>query len=147
MAHTVEIDFDVYKLIESERRGFDDPPLAALRRLLGLAELPVPEAIEIGAGKPWIGDGVMLEHGTRLRMPYDRNRKLYEGRVVDGRWLVDGNLYDSPSGAAAGVARTKKGKPTSLNGWGYWEFKRPGSDEWKRIEEERTKKATPPRKI
>ena len=34
---TIKIDFDIHKRIEMERRGFDDPPNAALRRLLGLA--------------------------------------------------------------------------------------------------------------
>jgi hypothetical protein len=69
---------------------------------------------------------------TLLRMDY--NRRTHEGQAVDGRWLVEGNLYDSPSGAAVGVARTKKGLPTNLDGWVYWYVKRPGSNEWVLIE-------------
>jgi len=128
MSHTIEIDFDVYKLIENERRGFDDPPLAALRRLLKLPDAPSLRPDEPPAGRPWIYKGKALPHGTQLQMRY--NYRRHEGRVVDGRWLVEGEFYDTPSGAAVGVARTKDGKPTNLNGWDYWEVKEPGRDRW-----------------
>src|SRR5216110_3271830 len=101
MAHTIEIDFDVHKVIEAERRGFDDPPLAALRRLLKLGDPPAPVG-ETTSGRPWTYKNVVLEHGTHLRMRY--NHRTHEGRIVDGRWLVEGEFYDSPSGAAVGVA-------------------------------------------
>jgi len=128
VAHTIEIDFDVYKMIEAERRGFDDPPLAALRRLLKMPEAPKAAASEPSSGRPWTYKNVVLEHGTQLRMRY--NHRTHEGRIVDGRWLVEGEFHDSPSGAAVGVARTKDGKQTALNGWDYWEVKKPRSDKW-----------------
>jgi hypothetical protein len=139
VAHTIEIDFDVYKLIENERRGFDDTPLSALRRLLKLPELSPTKRIELGTGRAWMQKGVTLDHGTLLRMEY--NRRVHEGQIVDGRWLVEGKLYDSPSGAAVGVARTKSGKQTALDGWEYWNFKRPGSNLWAPIMSERPAEA------
>ena len=128
MAHTIEIDFDVHKLIENERHGFDDPPLAALRRLLKLPNAPAVPPSGAPGGRPWVYKGKSLEHGTQLRMRY--NHRQHEGRIVDGRWLVEGEFYDTPSGTAVGVARTRDGKPTNLNGWDYWEVKQPGKDQW-----------------
>ena len=114
---TIEIDFEVHKLIEAERKGFDDPPLAALRRLLGLKSPTVEPATQ---GRPWIGDGVTLAHGTPVKMTY--NRRAYEGQIADGQWMVEGKTYTTPSGAMS-VARTKKGRQTPLNGWDYWSAK------------------------
>jgi hypothetical protein len=126
---TIEIDFEVYKLIEAERRGFDEPRLAALKRLLGLNDaVPAPQKQMPPHGRAWEGDGVALPHGTLLKMTY--NRTTHEGEIVDGQWLVGGSLYDTPSGAAIGVARTKSGRTTHLNGWNYWYAKLPGSNEW-----------------
>ncbi len=50
----------------------------------------------------------------------------------------DGKSFDSPSGAASGVAITKSGKHTRLDGWIYWEAKQPGEDAWTRIATLRT---------
>jgi hypothetical protein len=127
---TIEIDFDVYKLIEAERRSFDEPRLVALRRLLKLPEKPGNGLIngDIPARRAWSGEDVTLVHGTRLRMSY--NGRQYQGEIVDGRWVAEGKTFDSPSGAASGVAITKSGKTTRLDGWGYWEVQVPGDTGW-----------------
>jgi hypothetical protein len=127
---TIEIDFDVYQLIEAERRGFDEPRIAALRRLL---KLPPKIRAESASGKilarrPWSGDEVTLVHGTKLRMSY--NGRRYEGEIVDGKWVIEGKIFDSPSGAASGIALTKSGKTTRLDGWIYWEVQVPGDTVW-----------------
>src|SRR5579872_1900831 len=124
---TIEIDFDVHKLIEGERQSFTETPNAVLRRLL---KLPARESARPGTetngdvGRPWAGEGSILPHGTMLRMRY--NHRQHEGEIVDGKWVVDGKTFDSPSGAASGVALTKGGKKTRLDGWSYWEVKVPG---------------------
>jgi hypothetical protein len=127
---TIEIDFDVYKLIEAERQSFDEPRIAALRRLL---KLPAKQAAEplndgISAGRSWSGEGVTLVHGTRLRMRY--NGRQYEGEIVDGKWVIEGKTFDSPSGAASGIAITKSGNTTRLDGWIYWEVQAPSDTGW-----------------
>jgi hypothetical protein len=129
----IEIDFDIYKLIEMERRGFDEPPRSALRRLL---KLP-PAAKESSNGQPprptgraWEEDGVKLPHGTRVRMEYGRGKQIYEGTINDGKWVINGRTFESPSGAASELAVTKKGKSTKLNGWNYWTVQLPGETEW-----------------
>ncbi len=123
---TIEVDFDVHKLIEGERQSFTETPNAVLRRLLGLASRSV--AKKVGGGRSWSGDGVTLPHGTAVKMEY--NGRQHEGKIEDGKWVIDGKTFDSPSGAASGVAITKKGKKTRLDGWIYWEACVPGDTSW-----------------
>jgi hypothetical protein len=135
---TIEVDFDVHKLIENERRSFDDSPNAALRRLLKLGPAPSvalekePNAKPLG--RAWTDSGAVLPHGTPVRMPYGRNSQLFEGEIIDGRWVVAGRTFDSPSGAASELAITRRGRKTKLNGWVYWEVKLPGETEWVRLD-------------
>jgi hypothetical protein len=130
---TIEIDFDIHKLIEAERHGFEEIPNDALRRLLRLPdrESKVPRKKSIQGCRSWSGEGVMLHHGTLVRMRY--NGRQYEGEIVDGKWVIEGKTFDSPSGAASGVAITKKGKQTRLDGWIYWEARLLGETFWQHI--------------
>lgn len=124
---TIEIDFDVHKRIETERKSFSETPNAVLRRLLGIGnERPVER--QPGDGRAWSGKGVVLPHGTELRMDY--NGRQHSGRIDNGVWLVEGKKFKSPSAAAGGVALTKDGRRTSLDGWIYWQVKRPGDLDW-----------------
>lgn len=129
---TIDIDFDVHKLIETERSSFAETPNEVLRRLLNLsAPQPVQTAKKGDGSRSWSGEGITLPHGTMLKMTY--NGRQHEGQIVDGKWVVDGKTFDSPSGAASGVAVTKSGKHTRLDGWGYWEVRVPGDSSWARI--------------
>ncbi len=65
-----------------------------------------------------------MPRGTELRMEY--NGKQHFGQIDSGEWAAEGTQFRSPSAAAGGVALTKSGKHTSLDGWIYWEAKRPG---------------------
>jgi hypothetical protein len=126
-----KIDFDVHKVIETAKRNFSESDNAVLRRLLKIdaADASPPKANgHAGTGREWFGDGATLPHGTEVRMKY--NGRLHTGQIDNGDWLVEGNRYNSPSAAAGGVGRTKKGGKTSLDGWLYWEAKRPGDREW-----------------
>lgn len=135
----IEIDFDVHKRIEAERGSFAESANDVLRRLLGigcsaaLVEDPVSEAPPQtdGFGRAWNGKGVTLPGGTQLRMDY--RGQVVIGVVRDGKWLIEGQEFSSPSGAAGEMCRTKSGKKTSLDGWRYWEAKRPGDDSWTAI--------------
>ena len=110
---TIEIDADVHRVIENERRGSDEPPNAALRRLLKLPDLQPTTILPITTQpnqKPWVGQGAVLPHGTKVRMKY--SGRHYEGEIVDGFWVVGSKKFNTPSGAASGVAKTKSGKLT-----------------------------------
>ena len=140
---TIEIDFEVYKLIETERRNFSEKPLVALRRLLklpvGSSELVRPNTVE-STGRPWSDDGVVVPHGSLARMEYGRGSQLYEGMFLDGALVVNGSKFNSLSEAAGALARTKDGRTTSLNGWNYWEVQFPGSDRWDLMEDLRRRR-------
>lgn len=141
MLSTIEIDWDIHRLIESERRGFDEPPYLALRRLLNLPE-PASAGLatnlaSIGSGRPWVEDGVEIPHGSRARMSYQHGRQQYEGVFLNGALLVNGKSYTSLSAAANAVAVTKDGSKTQLNGWNYWEVQFPGEAKWRSLREMR----------
>ena len=133
---TIEIDLDIHKAIEAERGGFGETPNDILRRLLGLgaAQKPFDQASNVipGPGLPepgsWSGKGAVLPAGTDLRMTY--NGETYIAVIDDGSWLINGQRFASPSGAASGVARTRDGKSVNLDGWEYWYFRFPGGEEW-----------------
>jgi hypothetical protein len=131
----IEIDYDIHKLIETERRDFDEPPNEALRRLLKLPEKPLVQPVreQSSSARIWRGEGVDLPEGTKLRMIYGRAKIVYTGVISNGNWLVEGKMFDTPSGAASGVAITGRGKRTRLNGWDLWEVQRPGEAEWQLI--------------
>jgi len=134
---TIEIDFEVYKLIEAERQSFSEKPVTALRRLLKLPEDKTePSFAKVGrsAGRPWSDDGVVVPHGSLARMEYGRGSQLYEGVFLDGALVVGGAKFNSLSEAASALAKTKDGRSTSLNGWNYWEVQFPGSDRWDLME-------------
>lgn len=76
----------------------------------------------------WSRDGVILPNGTQLQMKY--GGVIYTGKIEKGKWVVNGNIYNSPSGAASETALTKEGTKTLLNGWIYWDVKRPKDRNW-----------------
>jgi hypothetical protein len=134
---TVEIDFDVHKCIENERRSFEEPPNNALRRLLGLPEL-APEHGREDASRsrsPWSEDGASLPHGTPIRILYARGRQKYDGHVENGKLAFGSLAFDTLSGAASSLARTRKGERTRLNGWLYGYYKEPASGKWLLVDE------------
>ena len=79
----------------------------------------------------WSSRGVELPHGTKLQMTY--NGREHTGEIRHGKWVVARQEYDSPSGAAKAVARTWRGRPPSINGWDYWQVKRPQDAEWRSL--------------
>ncbi len=135
----IEIDFDVHKLIEGERKSFSESPNDVLRRLLGLAAGAglAGNSPSKGNKRSWVGEGVTLPHGTLVRMHY--NGRQHSGQIADGKWVVDGHIFDSPSGAASGVAITRKGQKTRLDGWRHWEVHLPTAVDWAPLGELRPK--------
>ncbi len=123
----IDIDADIYNLIEAERQGFSEPSYMALRRLLKLPE--------VSAGtRAWTDEGVVVPHGSRARMEYARGSQVYEGRFLDGKLVVNGQGYGSLSAAANAVAITRSGEKTSLNGWFYWKVQFPNETEWRSLQ-------------
>lgn len=124
----IEIDFDVHKRIEMERTSFQETPNDVLRRLLKIGDKRATKTSGSNAGRAWSGKGATLPQGTELRMDY--NGRVHTGVIENGVWLIEGQRFMSPSAAASGVALTKSGEHTSLDGWIYWNVKRPGDTAW-----------------
>jgi hypothetical protein len=134
---SIEIDFEVHQKIELERTSFEELPNDALRRLLGLGlKAQIAQTINardnLPIGRAWSGKGVTLPHSTELKMEY--NGSVHLGTIDDGIWMVEGTQCKSPSDAASAVAKTRGGRTTSLNGWIYWQVKRPTDRKWVRID-------------
>jgi hypothetical protein len=134
---SIEIDFEVHQKIELERTSFEELPNEALRRLLGLvSKKQIAQGVNaddnVQVGRSWSGKGVTLPHSTELKMEY--NGSVYQGTIQDGIWMVEGAKCKSPSDAAGAVAKTRGGRTASLNGWIYWQVKRPTDRKWVRID-------------
>jgi len=143
---TIEVDFDVHQAIELERTGFDESANDALRRLLKMptnASAPVTLTAVTGSptqpknARSWSGKGVELPHGTELRMEY--SGQMHRGKIDNGVWIVEGKRSTSPSDAARSAATTKWGTKPNLNGWIYWEVKRPNDAHWRPLKSLRPK--------
>lgn len=131
----IDIDWDIHKLIETERRSFEEPPYVALRRLL---KLPPPFVVASNTddeekGLPWIEDGVEVPHGSAAKMEYLRGAQVYEGKFLNGKLVINGRAFDALSAAANALAVTKDGTKPSLNGWIYWKAKFPGDSHWRSL--------------
>ena len=141
----IEIDFDIHQMIELERKGFDEPPYVALRRLLKLSGGDSSQALSqkneaAGSmtkiednGLPFYADGVLIPHGSLARMKYARGTQIYEGQFLNGKLVVNGVSYPALSPAASALGITKSGSTTNLDGWLYWEAKFPGESSWKKL--------------
>ena len=135
----IEIDFDIHKLIEKDRRNFEETPNTVLRRLLGLSvsreQTTGPTGQSNEENQPmegaWTGKGITLPAGTQLRMNYLGQQ--YFGVIKDASWFVGEKRFLSPSAAAGKSVRTKSGYPTLLNGWNYWQVKRPSDERWQSL--------------
>lgn len=132
----IDIDWDIHKLIEAERRGFEEPPFVALRRLLGLPDLEIRTPTQT-AGEPWKEQGVVVPSGADARMVY--RGKTHEGKFLNGQLHTGGRTFERLSPAAHFVATTKDGKKPSLNGWNYWQVKLPGEANWRYLKDLRAK--------
>jgi hypothetical protein len=133
----IRIDIQVLQILESRRTAAAQTHNDILREMIGLP--PFDETVfnngadttaEQSVG--WSSKGVELPNGTKLRMSY--NGQTYAGIIAQGAWHTGGASYHSPSGAASGVARSRRGTQVSMDGWRYWEAQKPGSDHWVRID-------------
>jgi hypothetical protein len=141
----IEIDFDVYKALTArrkhERHSYND----VLRELLELEPALMPEAhpgslqgvitqvVEhysrglIAPPGTFVSRGLHLPDGTRLRARY--KGALHQAVIVGGCWVdEEGKEHSSPSAAATSITGT------NVNGWRFWEAKRPSDTEWRRLD-------------
>ncbi len=117
----IEIDFEIHKRIEAERKSLSEPEYIIVHRLLKI-ELTAPITEDPGKSSSQNGTnqggvslryGVSLPSGTELRMRY--NGVNHTGDVHDGAIWVNGKSFRGPSPAAIEITKS------SVNGWIKWE--------------------------
>ncbi|MGO9620786.1 MAG: hypothetical protein ACLPT6_05205 [Desulfobaccales bacterium] len=124
---TIEIDLEIYRLIETNRISFDETYTEILRRLLGLKPSDKQTGDEIGMN---LGYGVILLNGTLIKG--NGKRADCQAEIRDSHIVYNGESYDSLSAAAK-----RFGGP---NGWVFWKWvKRPQDSEWIILNELRDK--------
>jgi hypothetical protein len=125
----IEIDFDVFKELTAELENESDSYNDVLRRLLKLpttASAKLPRTKQ--AGKPWVSKGVSFDHETEFRANY--KGQMYTARVNDGRLMISERGASSSLSHAARLVTN-----TSVDGWIFWEVKRPTDSLWRKAGE------------
>lgn len=110
------------------------------RRDAILRRLPSRQGERVPARKRVKGDhGLLLPSLISVLPKGSRLRGVYKGKEIfatidkAGRILLNGSIYDSPSGAGA---KAREGKAT--NGWLFWKYRDP-SNQWKKLDDLRKK--------
>jgi hypothetical protein len=129
---TIEVDFDVYKALLVRRPSEDVTENDVLRELLGLPKQGVISSAP-GAAREgdWVAKGVRFPAGTEFRARY--RGELHLAKVESGALAIGGKLFDTPSAAAMAITNN-----IPVNGWTFWECRRPGEAAWRRIKDLRT---------
>ncbi|HUU31148.1 MAG TPA: hypothetical protein VMY69_03515 [Phycisphaerae bacterium] len=123
--HTVEVDFEVWKKLTELRKSERDAYNDVLRRLLKLTESveePAKKERPATNGMGWRTKGVYFPEGTEFRAKY--KGVTYTGRVERGALVVNGRRFDASSRAASSITKNL------VNGWVFWEARRPGEADW-----------------
>jgi hypothetical protein len=124
---TIDIDFEVFKVLTMRRISEADSYDDVIRRLLALPANPPmaanPKASN-PASPPWVSKGVTFLEGSEFRANY--KGEMVAAHVKNGRLMYGTGASSSLSHAARLVTNT------SVDGWTFWEVKRPADIEWRR---------------
>jgi hypothetical protein len=123
---TIDIDFEVYKALTNLRENENTTYNDVLRQLLGLDKVgPIlPSTLAESSG--CIFKGVFFPNGTQFRANY--KGRIYAAKIEDGALVQDGEERNSPSEAAYSITKS------AVNGWRFWECKRPQDTRWQLID-------------
>lgn len=125
----IDIDFDVFKELTARLENETDNYNAVLRRTLKLTtSAPAKAAPARPLGRPWVSKGVSFDHETEFRANY--KGQMYSARVNDGRLMISERGASSSLSHAARLVTN-----TSVDGWIFWEVKRPTDPRWRRAGE------------
>ncbi len=122
----IDIDFEVFKALTALRENEVDSFNAVIRRALKLEHSDTQDENtkdELGAWSP--APGVKFPAGTEFRARLKGQN--YYGKVNEGVLIYDDRSYKSPSAAAYAITGY------NVNGWGFWECKIPGQENWRSI--------------
>lgn len=117
----IDVDDEVYAVLEREARAFvDKTPNDVLRRLL-LGKAPEPAPGKPGDLMPLLQGG-RLQAGDKLVHHQPRKGRTFTAVVTADGYieLEDGGRFASPSPALSACVGTQ------INGWGQWTVERTG---------------------
>ncbi len=120
---TIEVDFDVFKALTARLKSPADNYNGVIRKMLGLKPA---QAISDEGTAAWVADGVSFPHGTEFRARL--RGQEYRGRVESGALVYDGQRFYTPSAPGVAIAGY------AVNGWRFWECRRPGDRSWTKID-------------
>lgn len=126
--NTIEVDFEVLKALFNKRATESVTYNDVLREILGLKLGPRTSAatsILTSSSNDWISKGVRFPVGTEFRAKH--KGQVYFGKVEAGALLIQGRSFRSPSEAAVFITNN------SVNGWTFWEARRPGEENWRTL--------------
>ena len=119
----------MFKELTARLENETDSYNAVLRRVLKLtASAPAKAAPARAAGKPWVSKGVSFDHETEFRANY--KGQMYRASVNDGRLMISEHGASSSLSHAARLVTN-----TSVDGWTFWEVKRPTDSGWRKAGE------------
>ena len=126
---TIEIDFDVYKILTMKRSTEEDTYNDVIRQLLDLprrASLETKEKTKEGEFQKndfWVAKGVRFPNGTQFKAAH--KGREFRGEVKKGRLVLqDGHEFNNVSPAAVHITGN------SVNGWNFWYCRYPNSEKW-----------------
>jgi hypothetical protein len=125
----IDIDFDVFKELTAKLENESDSYNGVLRRLFKLPAPPLANSTPTKqVGRPWVSKGVSFDHETAFRANYKGQQ--YTARVNDGRLMISERGASSSLSHAARLVTN-----TSVDGWTFWEVKRPTDSNWRKAGE------------
>lgn len=123
---TIEVDFDVFKALTNLRATEADTYNDVIRGLLKLNKASGTTA-PCTAPAGVMFDGVIFPEASQFRKSYKGT--LYTAEIKNAAFvLADGTKCSSPSAAA------RKITGNNVNGWRFWECKRPGDQAFRLLE-------------
>ncbi|MGC9953594.1 MAG: hypothetical protein ABSD21_04880 [Rhizomicrobium sp.] len=124
---TIEVDFEVFKQLTARRETEETTYNEVIRQLL---KLPPQRATESARAPSqllgWTSKGVLFPNGTEFRATYKGTS--YSAKVEGNKLLLNDKAMNSPSEAATAITKN------SVNGWVFWECKRPNEGRWRRLD-------------
>ena len=140
----IDIDFDVFKALTVRRRSESHTYNEVIRELLdidkgeAIHDAAPLEQVDLDLNKslarittgPTSGiklRGLFLPNGTLLRATHKGG--AFSAQIADGKWVSeDGIEHGSPSAAASAITNN------NVNGWRFWQAKRPSDSEWRNLD-------------
>lgn len=116
----LDVDFDVYKALTNLRATEEVTYNDVLRRLLDIKNAPTKTVQQ--STKGWSWKGLTLPNGTELRATH--KGKVRTAKIENDSWEQEGQVYTSPTAAAFAITNY------GINGWWFWQVKRPSDPTW-----------------